>query len=73
MYCILITGIPASGKTTLAKYIASELSIPMFSKDQMKELLFDEVGFHSREEKVSLGVASMELMYYAAEQLMKCG
>ena len=49
MYCILITGIPASGKTTLAEYIAKELQIPMFSKDQMKELLFDEVGFHSRE------------------------
>lgn len=39
----------------------------------MKELLFDHVGFQSREEKVKLGTASMEIMYYVAGQLMKAG
>lgn len=72
MYCILITGIPATGKSTLAKYLSEELQIPMISKDQIKELLFDEVGFESRNEKVKLGVASMEIMYYVASQSMRC-
>lgn len=71
MYCILVTGVPAAGKSTMAKYLAGHLSIPMISKDMIKELLFDNVGFKSREEKVKLGIASMNIMYYMAEQLMK--
>lgn len=73
MYCILVTGVPAAGKTTIAKAIGERLGLPVFSKDKIKELLFDEVGFQSRAEKVKLGVASMELMYYAAGQLMAAG
>lgn len=73
MYCILVTGIPAAGKSTLAKAVARSLSIPMISKDGLKELLFDHVGFRSREEKVKLGIASMEIMYAVAGQLMEAG
>lgn len=72
MYCILVTGIPAAGKSTMAKYLAEHLSVPMISKDRIKELLFETVGFQSREEKVKLGIASMNIMYDMAEQLMKC-
>lgn len=72
MYCILVTGIPAAGKSTMAKYLAEHLSLPMISKDGIKELLFDTVGFQSREEKIKLGIASMNIMYDMAEQLMKC-
>ncbi|MDE7358762.1 MAG: hypothetical protein K2N39_04905, partial [Lachnospiraceae bacterium] len=46
---------------------------PVISKDTIKELLFDNVGFQSRAEKVNLGIASMEIMYYVAGQLMKAG
>lgn len=70
MFCILISGIPASGKTFLSKDIANRLMIPVISKDMIKEILFDEIGFNSREEKVKLGFASMKLMYYVARQLM---
>lgn len=73
MYCILVTGIPAAGKSTMAQYLSETLKLPVFSKDSIKELLFDELGFGSREEKVKLGVASMNIMYYMAEQLMKTG
>ena len=73
MYCILVTGIPAAGKTTMAEVISERLKLPVISKDTIKELLFDNVGFQSRAEKVNLGIASMEIMYYAAGQLMKAG
>lgn len=73
MYCILITGIPASGKTTMAECISRRFGLPVISKDLIKEKLYDQVGFHSREEKVKLGIASMEIMYYVAEQMMRCG
>lgn len=73
MYCILVTGIPAAGKSTLAKAISERLKLPVISKDTIKELLFDTVGFQSRAEKVNLGIASMEILYYVAGQLMKAG
>ena len=73
MYCILVTGIPAAGKSTMAKVMSEKLKLPVISKDTVKELLFDNVGFQSRTEKVKLGIASMEIMYYVASQLMKAG
>lgn len=71
MYCILVTGIPASGKSTIADFLAEALELPVISKDRIKELMYDVIGFRSREEKVKLGIASMDIMYYMAEQLMK--
>ena len=73
MYCILVTGIPAAGKSTMADFLGERLKLPIISKDSIKELLFDTVGFESREEKVRLGAASMDIMYYVAKQLMKVG
>ena len=73
MYCILVSGMPASGKSTVAGKISAGLNLPMLSKDSIKEILFDDLGFSSREEKVRLGVAAMHMMYYAAEQLMRAG
>lgn len=70
MYCILVTGIPAAGKSTMADSLSKRLHIPSISKDTIKERLFDTVGFRSRKEKVQLGIASMEILYYFAEQLM---
>lgn len=73
MYCILVTGIPAAGKSTTAEFLSARLGIPVISKDRIKELMYDDLGFRSREEKVRLGTGSMHIMYYMAEQLMKCG
>lgn len=73
MFCILITGIPAAGKSTAAAYLSRALHLPVFSKDSIKELMFDRIGFRSRKEKVQLGLASMDILYYVAEQMMKQG
>ena len=71
--CILVTGIPASGKSTLARELAKRLKMPVFSKDDIKEKLFDTVGFEGRAEKVRLGVAAMEILYDTARRMMACG
>ena len=57
----------------MAETIAEQMKLPVISKDTIKEFLYDNVGFQSREEKVNLGIASMEIMYYTAGQLMKAG
>lgn len=73
MGCVLVCGVPASGKSYMARQLSDILGIPMFSKDDIKERLFDTVGFRSREEKVALGVGAMEIMYYAAGQVLSVG
>ena len=73
VYCILVAGAPASGKSTIAAELSRRLSLPYFSKDRIKELLFDTVGFRSREEKVALGLAAARILYDTAERLMQCG
>ena len=73
MHCVLVCGMPASGKSHLARRLSKSLGLPLFSKDGIKERLFDTAGFRSREEKVALGVGAMEILYYAADQVMAAG
>ncbi|MCH5285961.1 MAG: AAA family ATPase [Christensenellaceae bacterium] len=73
MTVILITGVPAAGKSTLAEALSARLNLPVLSKDGIKERLFDTIGFTCREEKARLGVAATQVLYYAAEQLLKAG
>ena len=73
MVCILVTGLPATGKSTMAAYLSRRMGIPMFSKDTIKERLFDTLGFSSREEKVRLGIAAMNILYDCAGACLSCG
>jgi len=40
--CILFSGLPGSGKTTLARQLAIRLQIPLFSKDTIDRILRDD-------------------------------
>jgi len=68
---LVITGGPASGKTTIGKRLAREMGLPFLSKDMLKETLFDTVGWSDREWSRKLGAASMRLLYRCAEALLE--
>lgn len=71
MVCILVTGIPAAGKSFFSGYLSGQLGVPCIAKDSIKEVLFDTIGFDSRNEKVRLDDAASDAMLYFTEQLMK--
>ena len=43
-FCIAITGLPGSGKSTIGKQAASLLGVPLLDKDDYLEALFEERG-----------------------------
>lgn len=73
MYCILVAGMPATGKSSLAEKLSAALTLPVFSKDAVKERLFDTVGFQSRAEKVRLGEAAARIIEDCAAQMLRAG
>lgn len=67
---LIITGRPATGKTTLARRLASDLRLPLIHKDGLKESLFDTLGARDRAESRSLGIASLRLQQEIASELL---
>ena len=70
---ILIAGLPASGKSSFAAYASEALSLPVIAKDDIKEHLFDTVGFRSYEEKVRLDITAVNTMLATAAELLDSG
>ena len=70
---IIVSGPPASGKTTLARQFASELGLPLITKDGIKESLFDSLGWQDRAWSKKLGAATFHLLYYFTEAELAAG
>lgn len=64
---VIITGKPATGKTTLGQRLAADLALPYFSRDGVKETLFDALGVADRAWSRRLGIASFALLRYIAD------
>ena len=70
---VIICGKPATGKTTLAARLAADLGLPCFTKDGLKETLFDTLGSADRAWSRRLGAASMELLGHITGTLVAAG
>ena len=60
---ILVNGVPASGKSTVAAIIARRLSMPILALDTIKEAFFDHLGVGDRDHSRLLGKASYQAIF----------
>jgi predicted kinase/predicted nucleotidyltransferase len=70
---IIVTGAPATGKTTLAAALGSHLGMPVLSKDLIKETLLESVESGSLQESQRLGHAAFKVLYAVAQELLDAG
>ena len=70
---LLVNGLPATGKTTLARRLATDLRLPLLAKDAIKETLFDTLGWSDRAWSRRLGAATIALLFGALEEQLRAG
>ena len=73
MNVIILAGMPATGKSTLAAKLQKKFGYPILEKDYIKEGLFDTLGFSCYAEKRALDVASNEVLLRWMGAMIKAG
>jgi predicted kinase len=61
---LLIMGDLATGKSTFAEQLSARYDTNLFTKDSIKEILGDTIGFSNRAENLKLSQATGELMCF---------
>lgn len=59
---LIVTGLPATGKSSVARRLARAHRLPLMTKDEVKEILFERLGWGEREWSKRLGRASSEIL-----------
>ena len=71
---ILVSGLPGTGKTTLAKKISEEFKIPLLSNDAIKETMWDTLGHDFDFEFTNkIGQTSFEVLFHCVNALASKG
>lgn len=70
---ILVTGLPGTGKSTLARELGARHRLPLIAKDDVKEALLDVLGASDAAESRRLSNASFAVMFRIAGELSSAG
>lgn len=64
---VVVSGLPASGKTTVGRVISERLALPLIDKDDVLEALFNSLGCADRDQRQRLSRASDEVLFTLAQ------
>jgi predicted kinase len=67
---VVVTGMPSSGKTTVAEGLAARLSLPLLAKDGIKESLYESLGADDVAASARLGTAAYALIFRLAGTML---
>lgn len=70
---VVVTGMPSSGKTTVAEGLARRLRLPLVAKDEIKESLYDSLGAADIDASGRLGTAAYALIFALARTMLGSG
>jgi predicted kinase len=70
---LIVNGLPGSGKTTLARRLAADMTLPVFSRDGIYETLYDALDCRSQGLPASLGSAAFTLLYSVTGSVLAAG
>jgi predicted kinase len=70
---VVVSGPPASGKTTIAVPLARALSLPLVAKDTVKEALMDALGAGDLGQSQRLGRAAFAVIFAIARSHLETG
>ena len=69
-YVIILNGKPCTGKSHYLKKLSQDLGLSYITRDEFKELLFDDLGIADQEWSKKLGGASYSLLFNMLEKLL---
>ncbi len=70
---VIFTGLPGTGKTSLSRQISKSLRVPLIAKDDIKEIMYDKIGWSDKEFSGKLARATLEIMNYVTTQHLESG
>lgn len=74
---VIVAGLPATGKSSLARELRDALGWPLFTKDGFKELLYDVANPQAvditREDSRVIGQQAIALLRHAGLEVLACG
>lgn len=70
---VVVTGMPAAGKSTLAAELSRTLALPLIERDRIKEQLYETLGAGDSEWSSRLGGAAFALLFDHAAALLEAG
>lgn len=70
---MILTGLPATGKSTLGAILSRRLSLPLISKDDIKETIADSLGTGNRSLSREYGLAGIEVQFTLLRRCLEAG
>ncbi|MDD9271365.1 AAA family ATPase [Paenibacillus sp. GCM10023248] len=70
---VIINGLPGTGKTTLAKRLAQDVRLPLFSRDGLYETLYEAMECQHHGCPENMAPAAFALLYEVAGTLLSAG